>query len=500
MKSHYLVIIKTIILVVCCPFFSYADVNISNVVGIVSNTSTIEILGTSFGTKSVAAPILFETFDNRSSGDKIGSEGYWSIRFDGNDDCTYNNTNQRDFTNNAKVVLTYNDKRGAFYKQDIWGAGTVGKKFISAWVYINFDSLVDSDRWQLKLWRASTGVDHTDYIGSAYETWWTAAGDRDGYGHYYEHVGTDYEEPGSVSIRVYEGQWFQMQWEYKDSSAANVEDGQVRFTNLFPDRAERIYVAMEDGYALRTATYPDPVSTPKFGYLIENATSGQGVTTYWDDIYIDNGWSRVELGNASTYDTCTHREMLIPTTWSDTSITATVNTGTFSENDSAYIYVVDSDGNVNGNGYSVVIGESQDSNSSPTSGTDDSVISSDSGTFSLQKSSYIVDRSDGFVYLTISRSDGSDGSASVQWSSNGDTAVHDTDYYGSEDVTVEFSDGEISKEIAIELIQNSATDDREFTVLLSNASDGATLGSVTTATITINGTDTLSPPPELRME
>ena len=75
-----------------------------------------------------------------------------------------------------------------------------------------------------------------------------------------------------------------------------------------------------------------------------------------DDIYIDSTLARVELCDGSTWANKTFCEIQLPTTWSDTSITATVNPGAFTAAQTAYIYVVDANGDVNTNGYAVTIG------------------------------------------------------------------------------------------------------------------------------------------------
>lgn len=77
---------------------------------------------------------------------------------------------------------------------------------------------------------------------------------------------------------------------------------------------------------------------------------------YFDDIYIDNTLSRVILGNASTYTACTITEPQPPTTWGTTSITVTVNQGKLSAG-TVYLYVFDSDGNYNENGLSRTLTE-----------------------------------------------------------------------------------------------------------------------------------------------
>jgi len=92
-----------------------------------------------------------------------------------------------------------------------------------------------------------------------------------------------------------------------------------------------------------------------FGIGFYLRTGSEGVTQF-DDIYIDTTQSRVEIGEASTFDTCTIREIQPPTAWSNNSITFTANQGSFSDGDTAYLYVVDEDGSVNEQGYQIAFG------------------------------------------------------------------------------------------------------------------------------------------------
>jgi hypothetical protein len=77
---------------------------------------------------------------------------------------------------------------------------------------------------------------------------------------------------------------------------------------------------------------------------------------YYTDIYLDTTLSHVIIGNASTLSASTKREVQIPTSWSNNSITLKVNLGAFSAGQTAYLYVFDSNGNANSQGYPVVIG------------------------------------------------------------------------------------------------------------------------------------------------
>jgi|GEM_PF-1372304 len=73
---------------------------------------------------------------------------------------------------------------------------------------------------------------------------------------------------------------------------------------------------------------------------------------HWDNVYIDNTPARIEIGNNSSYTSCTQREIQIPITWGTQQITATLNAGTLTG--ANYIFVIDSNGNVSG-GYPITM-------------------------------------------------------------------------------------------------------------------------------------------------
>ena len=81
-----------------------------------------------------------------------------------------------------------------------------------------------------------------------------------------------------------------------------------------------------------------------------------GMKRYFDDLYADNTYSRVVLGDAPTYSACTIIEPQIPTVWYETSITVTANFGELT--DTAYLYVFDSTNDANATGVPVTLGGS----------------------------------------------------------------------------------------------------------------------------------------------
>ena len=111
---------------------------------------------------------------------------------------------------------------------------------------------------------------------------------------------------------------------------------------------------------------------------------GRGDTqarVYTDDVYIATGVgarARVEIGNASAYTECTNLSIITPTSWSDTSIAATVRAGSFTTG-TAYLYVTDASG-VTGPAEAITIG-STSSGSAGKTGSGGASLGSGGGSF-----------------------------------------------------------------------------------------------------------------------
>lgn len=111
---------------------------------------------------------------------------------------------------------------------------------------------------------------------------------------------------------------------------------------------------------MRNGVWTD-CTTFDFDYVWQIGWDGGGasppsITAWMDDIYVDNTFARVVIGNASTFAASSQREIQLPETWSNSAVTFKVNAGAFQVNQQLYLYVVDSTGAVNTNGYPVKIG------------------------------------------------------------------------------------------------------------------------------------------------
>lgn len=134
---------------------------------------------------------------------------------------------------------------------------------------------------------------------------------------------------------------------------------------------QKLYVYYLDGNggAVSTRLAENPPGTPiiptggAFKHVRFNAQAGNW-HSYWDDIYLAYGphaAARVEIGNANTYmgssnlTPCTTPAGAAGSAWTASSITCTVQQGSFANGSNAWVYVID-DTNTPSNGYQVTIG------------------------------------------------------------------------------------------------------------------------------------------------
>ncbi|MDD5749681.1 MAG: hypothetical protein PHO91_02750 [Patescibacteria group bacterium] len=87
---------------------------------------------------------------------------------------------------------------------------------------------------------------------------------------------------------------------------------------------------------------------------INEGTNRARLRHYISELYVDHTFSRVEIGNAATWDATSHREIQVPKdTWNNSQINISVNLGSFNQADISnglYLFVVNQD-NVPSQGY-----------------------------------------------------------------------------------------------------------------------------------------------------
>lgn len=329
-------------------------------------STTLTITGSSFGTKTVAGPTVWDNFDSGTDGQNIGSRAYTSgsgtnnwtaFSADGGDPPKY----QASGTRTGSTVHAYFAMNGGdddSYLRSIdhdadWGRYV----YLDFWLYHDLTltdlggpcsyksfaiyrwnapllslSIQDSGGWVLREDRPNENpcVDTVSGVGTAESpTWIQAIGDQDKWQHYRIQIdfGVNGGASGDVEIWIDGGY-----------------DSEPTVTNWL-------------------AT---PNCEPRWfrtGYAVVSCEGGSdGAWIKIDNVYVDNGWARVFVSAQSDCDSdfagCNDLAPQPPTAWSATSITVTTNQDAFGDDDIAYLYVVDSDGDIGPASNSFTFGDS----------------------------------------------------------------------------------------------------------------------------------------------
>lgn len=151
------------------------------------------------------------------------------------------------------------------------------------------------------------------------------------------------------------GAWYRVEAYFRPSSQTTTSDGEfwVRTT-----RASDGQTQTERKTNLKT--YQDG-ETNRYRYIVFQNYMGNGdydgLTKLWvDDIYVSQTQARVELCTASTWAACTKREIQPPVGWTGNRISVKLNKGGLSSLAGTYLYVVDSSGAANANGFPLASG------------------------------------------------------------------------------------------------------------------------------------------------
>lgn len=330
-------IILLILILILTGGVAFAAPSITSTSGTVSDGNTVTISGSAFGAKATAAPIKWDDFEDGTSGTALATvDPSWSA-YSGTG-ALYTNTDSH-----TGSLSVQNDASGggSNYETNVYEFSPASDEvFISMWIKVETDGSWGS--CNNKMTRIGTTEDGTNiYHDAGFKL--------SDYPYLFYNDGntsTYFNAPDQSLTDAPLNTWWHLQM-YEKLSTIGGTDGEV-FGNAV-------------GYHLEEFTGENNRSTDfsLTGIFMGLAVDSCDVVTrviYADDVYIDRTQARVELGNASTYSACTHREMQIPSAWSTSSVDVTVNTGTFATDDVAYLYVVDETGAVNSTGYEVTVG------------------------------------------------------------------------------------------------------------------------------------------------
>lgn len=337
--------IQIIILLLFIPSLLWAAPSITGINGTLSNGQSITITGSGFGATGPTV-VLFDDFEKGTNGNDVsvsenGAQiGTWSYEQPAENYLPYPiystayansgsksmfSTFLREGGNTPHMLIHFSATDGIFfsYKQylpvgkDVPGTNGGGGANWKLW-WLWGATWPDSDFLPVFL-------DNTLPMQEAYATW-GAADDQDSPARY---DGTWW------ASQFTRGQW--MRWHFYAKGGQT--DGAVGFYEVRPDGIYTISSA-SNVYTMHPGELWQNLTFPGYGRDDNNAV------VYIDDVYVATGsaaQARVEIGNSSTYTSNSNIATFTPTSWSDTSITATVRNGSFTSG-TVYLAVTDSSG------------------------------------------------------------------------------------------------------------------------------------------------------------
>lgn len=279
-------------------------------------------------------------------------------------------SSNRNMGSAAPAYPTYN--RGGFYTNVFYFQPT-DTIFVSyKWRYEVYDMEADGLQGPIKNLRASGYHPSTNVYGEGGWFWGGMIPGWTGNTLYMQRGGytttkpsPSYEGYSSISLAG-PGDWAAVEI-YRAMATLDQADGHVRISS---NATLRHNDTTSDNRPDRSESPPIKFWSIWIGNVPANCGNDPphdcDIQVSTDNLYVDSTMVRVELGDASSFTSCTKREVQPATYWSaaNDSINITLNVGTFQADDTAYLFVVNADGTTS-TGYPVTIGGSPPSSSPP---------------------------------------------------------------------------------------------------------------------------------------
>ncbi len=342
----------------CCVLgsrASWATPVIQGVSGALNHKASITITGSGFGSKPTAAPLVYDD----ATGSNILElwDGAWP-----NEVGQYNTAYHLPMRNislphshdTQYIAGCHATNLGAYSGYDVMFFKTVKSK--PSYIYAAWYQRAD-DAWHFGGDNNFKTFDYSEGANPyADNSWYTVYGPphpgsvTDG-AQWVTEAGTGLTSPDQnghnawwgPAVNPMAGKWSKIEIQVKISSGT---DGYVY---VFENGSKVV------NYHGTTDTYNGSERTIAIG----GYGRMQGYTNNWryyDDVYVDTSLARVVLADKPSLADATIIEVQIPSSWSDGSISATVNLGKFTQGQTVYAFVVDATGTPSAQGVAVTVG------------------------------------------------------------------------------------------------------------------------------------------------
>ena len=351
-------ILKLLVLYSCIfifPTLTVAAPIIDSISGTVSNGDNITIQGSGFGNKAEGPPLKFDSFEQTGGdyddGDPLANGWLQWYSFGQSE---YETSNTRSGSSKHALSDFTSDSHRAFIYDH--GSETLTPVYITFWV--RYNSISESDAPQAKWLRVMQSTSSGDFesvvtniIQWGGMTSSTINVRRENVT--YAPIGDNSRPTPTEEV------WIREEHYYVESSGTNQADGELHVWMQTSEGGKFLHEINEKSITTNSGT-------DRWRYVMFSEYKKKWTGTFeFDDIYIDNTQARVEIGDNATWANCTHREIQIPTAWSDLSIAFTFNQGSFQNGNTVYLYVLDPNGDMNTSGYPITIGSNGGEDDNP---------------------------------------------------------------------------------------------------------------------------------------
>jgi hypothetical protein len=320
---------------------------INSVNGAIGHNQKVNLSGIGFGTKNQAAPLKYDDFESGTEGTIV--TGWYTTSNKAGQEPKYVTKIRKPGLAEKSVLQKFGSFSGNTIYNSTLGLTNIntGKLYLSGWFYNTTSGAASRNfkifslrggspgKWDPPEARAdmypsiNAGQMYTaSTTNKVLLTSWALGGNlQSGSWHRFEVWIDDNDggNNGSYTIWLDGKRWASIAGQIKDSS--------VPYTNMY------------------LASY----------FAVDQGSPTPGLEFFWDEVYVDKTLARLEIGNSPEWSKCTHKQIQLPSEWTANSIQFTFKQGSFNDGDKVYLYVVDSNGNVNNNGYPLTIGGTLDS-------------------------------------------------------------------------------------------------------------------------------------------
>jgi len=359
---------KLILLFVLLPALCYGvPVIDAPVIGSIVDGESITITGSGFGIKNPVAPKRWADFNGGTVGELLDEDG-WYITYSANTYCwpEYSVNETRDGTPVGQFCGERSLDGYDFQTMRTDGAIITDQKcFVKGKIWFDWGTNYppppgEISKVKLMYWYPSTGNYSDDPEVQLVAEFDGNTGSGNNRWARYEVLDCGFSgERTQYTATFNNHQWNDFQFVF-DKGSLDTPDAYLLTTINYND-----FFQSGDTYPINGSHMEcsGGLTLNRFmiGAYLSNVPAGHTVKLYYDDVYVDDTWARVEMGDNISYTSCNNREIQIPRdTWTDGQLTFTVNVGTFTPGQHAYIFVIDADNNPPDEGVRVTVGSGQE--------------------------------------------------------------------------------------------------------------------------------------------